>query len=188
MLTESTATLNLSHLLHHDVGDDEVSGSGLLMPEAGLLEADDLRLAEPLAWELTVRSAGGDDDFVLSGQVSGVAILECRRCLEDVPVTLAANFIYPMSYRPNAGELRLIENGEDEADSVIFGRPDVDFAELLTQVFAIDLPLTALCRESCRGLSSDGLNLNEHPELEPSDDAKDKPRHSPFEALKDLDV
>ena len=108
------ATLNLAHLLGGDVDAYEVEDEGLLMPSEDLLAADDLRLQGPLKWSLTVRSTGGDDDFILEGETSGVALLECRRCLEDATVEVHSNFIYPMMYRPGSEDLTLLENDEDE--------------------------------------------------------------------------
>ena len=184
---EKSATLNLASLLGNAVDAYEVSGEGELMPSEALLEKDGLRLAEPIAWELTVSSTGGDDDFILNGSAEGVATMECRRCLDDVPVELSTNFIYPMIYRPGKEGLTLVETDDDEEDTLVFGKPEVDFTELITQVFAIDLPLTALCKEDCKGLSSDGVNLNDHPELA---DTEPEPQEtpSPFAVLKDFEV
>ena len=180
------ATLNLSSLISRDPSQYEVSGEGLLEPSEELLELDGLRLAEPIDWELEVRSTGGDDDFVLTGSAAGVAVMECRRCLDEVEVESVSNLVYPMVYRPGTEGLVLLENDDDEEDVLVFGKPEVDFASLITQVFAIDLPLTALCRDDCKGLSSDGVNLNEHPEHEAPKEETDAP--SPFAVLKDLEV
>ena len=184
---ENNATLNLASLLGNTAGEYEVHGEGELMPSEELLEADGLRLADPISWDLTVSSTGGDDDFILEGSAEGVAIMECRRCLDDVPVELSINFIYPMIYRPGKEGLTLIETDDDEEDTLIFGKPEVDFAELISQVFAIDLPLTALCKEECKGLSSDGVNLNDHPDyVEVAPQTEEVP--SPFAVLKDFEV
>lgn len=180
------ATLNLAQLLGRDVSAYEVADEGLLMPSEDLLAADGLRLVEPLEWRLTVRSTGGDDDFILEGETSGVALLECRRCLDDAAVEVHSDFIYPMIYRPGTEELTLLENDEDEEDTLQFGKPEVDFAALITQLFAIDLPLTALCKEHCRGLSPDGVNLNDHPEH--VSEERHAETASPFAVLKDLEV
>jgi uncharacterized metal-binding protein YceD (DUF177 family) len=67
-----------------------------------------------------------------------------------------------------------------------FAQPLVDFAALLEQLIAIDLPITVLCRADCRGLSIDGVNLNEHPDHVPAERAATK--GSPFDALKDIDL
>ena len=185
-MSRQDAILNLASLLKQNPeAGGEVEGDGLLMPEDTLLEADGLKLAEPLAWHLSVRSTGGDDDYLLIGEVSGTAVQECRRCLTDVTTTLRTDLIYPMAYKAGSGNLTLKESQEDE-DMLIFGNPEVDFAPLLAQVFAIDLPLTALCKETCKGLSLDGVNLNDHPEHEAVVHRNE--RESPFAALKDLDV
>lgn len=196
MVSRQDARLNLSSLLSSAPGtESEVEGEGRLAPSAAELEAAGLRLDGPLDWRVTVRNSGGDDDFIAQGEVSGTAILECRRCLVDVPTEVRADFLYPMAYRPaQERDLDLIENGggatdpEDPLageDVLAFGRPEVDFAPLLRQVFAIDLPLTVLCEESCRGLATDGVNLNDHPDHVV---AGERDEESPFAALQDLDL
>jgi uncharacterized protein len=177
--------LNVAQLLAHDPSEYEVRGEGLLMPSDELLKADGLRLAEPLRWELVVRNAGGDDDFILEGFVSGVAVLECRRCLDEVRVASSAEFYYPMIYQASRKPLTLIE-ADDEDELLIFGHPEIDFTELITQLFTIDLPLTVLCQEDCKGLSASGVNLNRYPEA--ADEAPADEPASPFDVLKDFEV
>ena len=189
MVARRDASINLTALLRQAPGsDDEVVDEGLLEPSAELLAADDLRLARPLAWSLTVRRTGGDeDDFLVEGEIEGEVVMECRRCLVDVPVPVHTELLYPMSYRPSDdAELELAEEADDD-DVLVFGQPIVDFAPLLVQVLAIDVPLTALCREDCKGLSLDGVNLNEHPEHAAASEARSE-KESPFAALKDLDL
>ena len=129
-----------------------------------LLQADGLRVAGPLHWDLTIRATGGED-YILTGSVSGPILQECRRCLTEVETAVRSTLIYPMVYRPRKGGevLQLLEN-DDEDDVLVFSQPSVDFAPLLVQAFAIESPLTVLCKEDCRGLSLDGVNLNDHPE------------------------
>lgn len=182
------ATLNLATLLKLDPElGEEVSGEGEYIPSAELQGADGLRVASPLRWNLTVRATGGED-YILTGSVSGSALQECRRCLTDTETPVRSTLVYPMVYRPRKrGEvLRLLED-DDEDDTLVFTQPVVDFAPLLTQVFAIESPLTALCKDDCRGLSLDGVNLNDHPEhAAPVQPERDVP--SPFAALKDIDL
>ncbi len=188
MVSRRDALLNLAPLLNRAPGSaDEVVGTGLLEPEPELLEADGLVLERPLEWEVTVRNTGGDDDFIVDGRVSGRAVQECRRCLTEVVTEARATFVMPMLYLASEESLRLDEVSDDNEERLVFGRPEVDFAPLLAQLFAIELPLTALCREDCKGLSLDGVNLNEHPELEEEDRVR-RDTASPFEALKDIDL
>lgn len=186
MASRRDATLNLSRLLNHAPGaESDVVGEGLLEPDEALLETDGLRLTEPLRWSLRVSGSGGDDDLLVEGEVAGVSVMECRRCLTEVPTEVRTRFIYPAAYRPGDVALDLVEGDDDEDDVLVFGKPEVDFAPLLTQLYAIDQPITVLCQESCRGLSIDGVNLNEHPDHQP----QEAPRAaSPFAELEDLDL
>lgn len=190
MVVRRDALVNLASLLRSRApgSEDEISEEGALQPDDDVLLASDLRLAGPLSWSLTVQRTGGDDDdFLGHGEVEGQAVLECRRCLSDVVVDVRSEFFYPMAYRPS--EDPALKFTEEEGDDLLtFGQPVVDFAPLLAQVFAIDVPLTALCREDCKGLSLDGVNLNEHPEAAVGIDDREQGRPSPFEALKDLDL
>lgn len=188
MSVQQDATLNLATLLKLDPeSGDETSGEGELMPSEALLEADGLRVASPLHWQLTVRGTG-DGDYLLTGSVSGQVLQECRRCLTEVETKVRSRLIYPLTYRPKKGSepLKLLEN-DDEDDVLVFSQPEVDFAPLLAQVFAIESPLTVLCKEDCRGLSLDGVNLNDHPEhAAPGSSQGSTP--SPFESLKDIEL
>lgn len=199
MVSRQDALLNLSRLLSHAPGlDPEVEGEGLLQPSEPELQQAGFRLAGPLDWHVVVRSTGGDDDFLAEGEVSGTAVIECRRCLSEVETPVETSFIYPMVYRPSQeADLALLEapvggDGVGEAledeEVLAFGRPEVDFAPLLRQLFAIDLPLTVLCREECRGLATDGVNLNDHPDHVPAGEDTATREESPFAKLKDLDV
>ena len=190
MVSRRDAALNLAALLRHTPGaDDEVSAEGVLEPDAEVLREHGLRLAEPLHWSLQVLNAGGDDDFVVTGEVHGTTLLECRRCLTDVASAVSTRIVYPMRYRPGDATVVRLAEDDDGADDVLeFAQPIVDFAPLLVQAFAIDQPLTALCREDCKGLSIDGVNLNEHPDHVPDADASEREKRSPFDALKDIDL
>ena len=190
MVARRDATLNLASLLRHAPGADaDIEAEGLLAPDEETLEAVGLQLDGPIAWELTVRGTGGDDDYLLDGRVSGWAVQECRRCLTAVASEVDTSFIYQMVYRPGTGPLTLIEVGEDNEDLLSFGRPEVDFAPLLTQIFAVEQPLAVLCRDDCKGLSLDGVDLNHHPDhVEPTETEAPQSASSPFASLKDLDL
>ena len=182
MVARREALVNLTSILRRAPGaDDEVVEEGLLEPNADLLTTDALEVVGPLSWSLHVQRTGGDeDDFFLQGEVDGVVRMECRRCLKPVDVSVHAEFLYPMAFRPaQEAELELSE-AEDEDDILTFGTPVIDFAPLLVQMLAIEVPLTALCRPDCRGLSLDGVDLNLHPE-HAGDVAAARP--SPFAAL-----
>ncbi len=191
MQSSGSATLNLAPLLQQAPGAPlDVRGEGLLEPAEALLEADGMRLRGPLEWRLTAINAGGDDDFVLEGSVKGTVVMECRRCLEDVDTEVRASFVYPMEYRPSDLPLLLDEEGDEGDDELlVFGSTTVDFSAFLTELLAIEVPITVLCRPDCLGLNENGVNLNEHPELARERDTEVVEEGvSPFAALKDLDL
>lgn len=181
------AVLNLSSILSHAPGaPTEVVGEGLLTADEAVQREYGIQLVEPMRWELTVRSTGGDDDYIVEGSIAGAAIIECRRCLKPVTAEASGSFVFPMVYDPaQDASLTLVES-EEEDELLSFGQPSVDFGPLLAQMFAIELPLTVLCKDACRGLSIDGVDLNVHPDHEPPRREAEEP--SPFEVLKDLEL
>lgn len=189
MQSRADATLNLSALLTHAPGAPlELSGEGLLVPNEELLEADGLSLSGPISWEVTVFNAGGDDDFVLNGSARVTAVMECRRCLTPTETEVETSFVYAMEYRPSDKGLFLDEHDvEGTEDVLVFGGPEVDFAAFITQLLAIEQPITALCKSDCLGLNEEGVNLNEHPELVPVSAPAESAKPL-YNALKDLDL
>jgi len=147
------ATLNLSKLLSRDpTAARELSHSGTLLPNQDA-STEDYRLGGPLDWSISIYPTGGDDEFILRGDIQGNVIMSCRRCLEDVTVKGSSKLLFSMTYNPALGKpLGLIEGDED--DMLVFSETEVDFADFLTQIFMVDLPLTAVCEnpETCNDL------------------------------------
>ena len=186
MHSRQEVILDLGPLLQHTPGQPaEVAATGEFYPPKELLAQFDLATDGPLHYELLVTSAGDDDDFILEGSLSGVAVAECRRCLDPVRSEAEVPFWFAMEYQPSDEPLYLYAPEEYEDDEwLVFGSRKVDFAALLTQLFALEQPLTALCKEDCLGLNEDGVNLNQHPEL--AKEAEEAQQSSPFAALKDI--
>ncbi len=102
---------------------------------------------------------------------------------------VSTSFVYPMEYRPSDRPLELDESDDEgQEDVLVFGGPEVDFASFLTQLLAIEQPLSALCKETCLGLNDEGVNLNDHPELASEEKREAANGRSPFEALRDIDL
>ncbi len=118
-----------------------------------------LPLQGDAVWSVTVSSAG--EEYWLSGEVHGTVVMECRRCLKPAPQEVDAYFQHLLQYDPAVSELTLVE-GEDGADVYHFGEPDLDLSFFISQAFALAMPLTALCDESCKGLCPVcGADLND---------------------------
>ncbi|MEX2541735.1 MAG: YceD family protein [Trueperaceae bacterium] len=176
MSTREGATLNLASLLRQDLSTGgEVEATGEFMPDPAW-HSDEVGYKQPLRYDLSVRTAGGDD-FILTGSVTGEVIMPCRHCLEGVQLPSRSDFLYPMKYRPGKKGLEMVFD-EEEDEVLVFGRPEVDFAEMITEIFSVDLPLAVECPEgvSCERLSE-----------QYAERAVNAPA-SPFAALEDFDV
>ncbi len=183
--TSKTAILNLGLLINHI--NDEIVAKGLLEPSDKLLKELNLELAEPIDWQLTVSNTGGDNEFLVEGELKGKSIMECRRCLEPSPAKVDTDFVYQLEFKAGVEELKFSES-EDLNELLVFGKPIVDFAGFISEIFTMSQPLTNLCKEDCRGLNNDGVNLNFHPEAAKEKVVEISEKESPFASLKDFEV
>ena len=151
-------SINLSRLLREG-GSTDASGEIL---EYIPLENERIPLQGPARWKASVTRVEGEggQEFWLSGEIAGYAILECRRCLTPTPTPVRAYFQSMLRYQPGLQHLEAIE--ENDEDILLFGHPDLNLEPLLSEAFALELPLTALCRTDCKGLCPVcGANRNE---------------------------
>ena len=181
MSATEQAILNLSKLLSRDpTATREVSQSGTLLPNQDI-STEEYRLEGPLDWTISIYPTGGDDEFVLTGDIRGEVTMQCRRCLEDVKVQGNSKLLITTTYDPKFTEpLGFIEG--DENDILVFSETQVDFSDFLTQIFMVDLPLTAVCEnpDTCNDLRS--LIADDSVEVQ-EDDAE-----NPFAVLKDINL
>ncbi|MEZ4630810.1 MAG: DUF177 domain-containing protein [Deinococcales bacterium] len=173
MPNEATATLNLASLLKRDPSVYELADSGSFFLDEGYM--DEFSIEKPLSWRVRVQSTG-DSEFLLTGSVWGEVLMPCRRCLEDTLVNSRADFVYSLHYQPGLSELDLVEQ-EDDEDYLVFGRPAVDLGQFLSEIFVVDLPLTAVCQDAstCKDLS---LLYNNQP----------SEKQTPFANLVDIEL
>jgi len=76
----------------------------------------------------------------------------CSRCLEEMQQTLKTHFeeLYSIDPHPTV-----------EADFVISEDGNIDFAPILREYLLLELPISPICREDCKGLCGIcGENLN----------------------------
>lgn len=141
--SEHDAVINLASLLRDVMGaGGEVEAEGSFVP-LSKWHSDEVHFIDPLSYRLTVRAAGGDD-FMVNGEVAGKVTMACRRCLEPVEVESESEFFYELRYRPGTEQLEMRyghEGDGDEDEVLVFGKPEVDFAQMMTEIFSVDLPL-----------------------------------------------
>ncbi|MGQ9510925.1 MAG: YceD family protein [Thermaceae bacterium] len=149
MDTLKIPSINLARLLKEG---GSVSATGRV--EGGFhLELEDRTEEFPLQgeahWKVSV-TAIGSGEFWLSGEVEGVALMECRRCLKPTPVPVHAYFQHLLRYQAGTKGVEFHEESEEEYYA--FGEPDLGLEPFLKEAFITELPYTVLCDEGCKGL------------------------------------
>lgn len=116
-----------------------------LRSDDGVWEAGDARPITAVA--VTGRlSAAGAGKFYFSGHIKGTAGSSCRRCLEDMHVSV-----------DEALHLLLVDGTADEADEpdvyLIDARQhELDLRAAIREEWLLAVPQFAVCSESCQGL------------------------------------
>ncbi len=121
------------------------------------LMADGFDFPEPIEVELSVSKSG--DEIIFQGFTSTVVEMECSRCLEQFrqPVSSKLQFVVQL-----LDDNSKHETGDDDFVVLPKTTQEYDLSMRVREVIILELPLKALCSESCRGLCSMcGVNLNE---------------------------
>lgn len=102
-----------------------------------------------------------DDEYFCQGEVSGIAEMECARCLGTFQVELSGPIDFILrSQEEQAGQSDVL----DDEDYAYFERNELrsDITELVRQALILAAPMKPICDEACRGLCPGcGANLNE---------------------------
>jgi uncharacterized protein len=98
------------------------------------------------------------DGVLVRGRISTRLVLECRRCLNEVPTEVDARV--DMLYEP----LDRVE--ADELGGEVYPIPastgELDLGPALREQLLLQVPDFVVCEEACRGLCAQcGANLNE---------------------------
>lgn len=103
--------------------------------------------------QASVRMMRISSGILVSGHVTGTAIVECHRCLEMFDQPFANDF--DQEYRPTIdvrSGLLVDQPQPDEELGTIDDAHELDLAEPMRQVAILDLPIKLICRENCPGL------------------------------------
>ena len=136
----TTTSINLARLLKEG-GTARAQG---VVQEAFVVGEERFPLQGEASWRVAISSVGGNE-YWLSGEVEGVVLMECRRCLRPTPTRIHAHFQHPPHYEPGRAEVGFHEEGEEEFYA--FGLPDLDLLPFLTEAFVTDMPHTAHCEQ-----------------------------------------
>jgi uncharacterized protein len=115
-----------------------------------------LRLEGDLAVSGRLQQAG-HGDYLWRGRLAGTARAECRRCLAEVPVAIAADVDVLFSADPDAGD-------DPSVYPIAEAATHVDVGEAVREELALAVPPYVLCRDDCAGLCPRcGADLNAGP-------------------------
>jgi uncharacterized protein len=128
---------------------------------------DDVKYVAPVLGRFTVTNGGSA--LVIRGNISTSVELECGRCLDDMQFPIDAEITeeYSLSDAEEAGSARdatamVVQDEENEVPPGLFEGRVMNFAVLIRQAAILELPLSPLCQEECRGLCpACGKNRNE---------------------------
>ncbi|MDR9854493.1 DUF177 domain-containing protein [Paenibacillus sp. VCA1] len=116
----------------------------------------DIRAPRPLLAELEV-SCVGQDAVEVQGKLSVELDMACSRCLK--PVHQHLNIPFHERFKL----VKAPEEIQDEDDDTIYVDDEtVDLVPYVEESFVLHIPMTAVCKEDCKGLCPNcGADLNE---------------------------
>jgi uncharacterized protein len=128
---------------------------------------DDVKYVSPVFGRFTVTNGGSA--LIIRGNISTSVELECGRCLSEMffPIDSEIEEQYSLSAAEEAGhsadrEAEVVQDDENEVPPGLFEGRIMNFAVLIRQAAILDIPLSPVCRETCRGLCpACGKNRNE---------------------------
>ena len=132
----------------------ELDGAAFKRPEDG-----DISFLSPIDYELMIEKTG--DGFWVHGLVGAKLSLTCARCLEQFAFTVASGLDIELLPRPKAPDGSEVELKTEEMNMYYFEGGEITIDPYVFEEIMLNLPLKALCAESCKGICpSCGKNLN----------------------------
>jgi uncharacterized protein len=146
--------IKLYDIAEHLAVTGTVDGSKFKRPED-----TDVSFLSPIGYDLTlVRS---EQNVWLRGLVSAKLALMCDRCLEAYTYTVRADLdieLVPKNRTPDAPEVEL---RSEDLDQYYYEGEDIDLDPYVFEEVMLNIPIKALCAESCKGICPVcGKNLN----------------------------
>ncbi len=139
---------------------------GELVPAALLDEAlVDTDARPERAGQLHVQLFKNGSDVVATGKLSAALTLPCSRCVGAAEVRLDIPVQAVFVPEEHAQDVKDAKDDDeidpDEPDRLTHDRVAVDLTPLVRDLLIVNLPMTALCKDDCRGLCAEcGQDLN----------------------------
>jgi uncharacterized protein len=119
------------------------------VPASADMGTEIISIPEGTDVELAMRLEAVMEGVLVSGTISGVAVGECIRCLEEVRLPLEVQFSELFSYPDNL----VAEDEDEEVRSV--ENDLINLEPTLRDAVVLALPFQPVCREDCPGLCSE---------------------------------
>lgn len=125
------------------------------------LDVEDVKFRDNIKGKITAALFG--KNIVISGNINGLAELECVRCLEKFPfkINSEVNLVYS-----NDSEFKTLPDEINPEEEIIFyfDGPYLDTSKELRDTLLLEVPNFPLCNENCQGLCTVcGANKNINP-------------------------
>jgi uncharacterized metal-binding protein YceD (DUF177 family) len=113
--------------------------------------------------QLRVRATRDVDEVLLRGEIKATVQFACDRCLVLFPTPVAQDFdlLYVAAGKSrNAHEEHELK--EDDLSIAYYEGHAINLDDLVREQIELTLPMTRICKETCRGLCAEcGTNLND---------------------------
>jgi len=126
--------------------------------------------------------SNGEGITIIEAEVSAPLVIDCSRCLKEIPETRELAFRTAYALSEDLEEEQEVELDLDDLELSISEEDEVDLVEIIREQSILNLPAHPLCSEDCKGLCEGcGGDLNKV-----SGNCKQEETDPRWAALKDL--
>lgn len=124
------------------------------------LESDYARIEGDL--EVSGEVTAGDPVTVVSADVSVPLVIDCSRCLREIPLPMEFGFRTAFITSQEITDEQEVELDLQDLELSFSEEEEVDLVDVVREQIILALPANPLCKEDCKGLCEIcGGNLNE---------------------------
>jgi uncharacterized protein len=136
--------------------------------------------AEPGALEVHAQRNGVE--FFVQGEVRADLVVDCVRCLGDVPLPIRVAISTLLSPRKDGDAAREVELEDDDIERGYYEGHELVLDELVREHLVLEVPMQPLCSQDCKGIA-----IPEHLRPKPQDfggEGAIDPRLAPLNQLR----
>ena len=119
-------------------------------PEEIDLDSDLARVNGTVSASGTV--SNGEDITIIEASVSAPLLIDCSRCLKEIPDNRKLEFRTAYALSEDLDEEQEVELDLDDLELSISEEDEVDLVDIIREQIILNLPAHPLCKEDCKGL------------------------------------